>query len=140
MTSKVLLLLVCLSNQVSSVLGNAGVFAYYETAIAGLGGRGPSQWQNLIFPPAVAPFGNQCGGNGQQNGFGQSPVAIPPQVESKCDADMTGYEFEQPTCTWDDVWFRILNNVRRCCCPPSRGLPTCTCIVHAHITRTPSWQ
>ena len=53
---------------------------------------------------------NQCGGNGQINGFGQSPVVISPEVESMCHADLTGYEFEQGDCTWDQLFFQILPN------------------------------
>ena len=53
---------------------------------------------------------NQCGGNGQINGFGQSPIVISPEVESTCHADLAGYEFEQGDCTWDHLFFQILPN------------------------------
>ena len=53
---------------------------------------------------------NECGGNGQINGFGQSPIVVPPEVESTCHADLAGYEFEQGDCTWDQLLFQILPN------------------------------
>ena len=53
---------------------------------------------------------NRCGGNGQVNGFGQSPIVISPEVESTCHADLAGYEFEQGDCTWDQLLFQILPN------------------------------
>lgn len=105
------------------VSANAGLFTYYETPLFDRQGNkgmvmasepargvGPSQWRNLAFPPIVAPTGNQCGGMGQQTGFGQSPVVVPSQVRDTCDTDLGGYQFEAGTCTWDDMDFRILTN------------------------------
>ena len=44
------------------------------------------------------------------NGFGQSPIVISPVIEQKCDTDLSGYEFEQGDCTWDELFFQILTN------------------------------
>lgn len=73
-------------------------------------GNGPSQWRNIIFPPQIAPLGNQCGGVGQQTGFGQSPIVVPAEARDQCSVGMTGYKFEAGTCTWNDLNFQILNN------------------------------
>ena len=109
--------------QLAVVNGNAGVFTYYETPmfyrIGNDGyimahepevGFGPSQWRNIIFPPVLAPLGNQCGGRGQSTGYGQSPIVIPEDIVGTCETDFHGYEFEQSTCTWDQLDFRILLN------------------------------
>ena len=103
--------------------GNAGVFTYYETPmfdrIGNTGyvmanspavGVGPSQWKNIIFPPVVAPTGNQCGGIGQTTGYGQSPIIIRNDVREQCDTDLTGYQFERGTCRWNELDFRIVLN------------------------------
>lgn len=73
-------------------------------------GNGPSQWRNIIFPPQIAPTGNQCGGIGQKTGFGQSPIVVPQQARDQCQTNMAGYKFEAGTCTWADLDFQILTN------------------------------
>lgn len=73
-------------------------------------GFGPSQWRNIIFPPVVAPMGNQCGGIGQSTGYGQSPIVIPEEVRDTCDTDLSGYTFESGDCTWDQLEFRAILN------------------------------
>ena len=119
----VISLIVIISNVSLQVNGNAGVFTYYETPmfdrIGNTGyvmahspavGAGPSQWKNILFPPQVAPTGNQCGGRGQESGYGQSPIVIEQEVREACDTDLTGYTFEKGTCTWDELEFRLISN------------------------------
>ena len=62
------------------------------------------------FPPQVAPTGNQCGGIGQSTGYGQSPIVIDGTVTDGCDTDLSGYTFEEGTCRWDELEFRIISN------------------------------
>ncbi len=98
--------------KVSPVKASAGLFTYYEDPFLPSENfpnlileLGPSRWRHMNIP------NNECGGNGQINGFGQSPIVISPEVESTCHADLTGYEFEQGDCTWDQLFFQILPNV-----------------------------
>ena len=120
--SKALLLLSFLAGT-PGVSGNAGLFTYYETPlfyrIGNKGivmaneqavGFGPSQWQNIFFPPQLIPTGNQCGGMGQVNGYGQSPIVIPSETRDTCDVGLEGYEFQAGDCSWDDLNFRTVNN------------------------------
>lgn len=89
-------------------IGNEGYIQAHEPEV----GFGPSQWRNIIFPPIVAPTGNQCGGIGQTTGYGQSPIVIPEHARDACDTDLSGYTFESGDCTWDDLLFRaVLNGV-----------------------------
>ena len=105
------------------VAGNAGVFTYYESPmfyrIGNDGyvmahdpevGFGPSQWRNIIFPPIIAPTGNMCGGRGQENGYGQSPIVIPPEARDTCDSNFEGFKFEGGDCSWNQLQFRIILN------------------------------
>jgi hypothetical protein len=105
------------------VNGNAGIFTYYETPlfkrIGNKGvvmaseravGAGPSQWPNILFPPQIAPSGNQCGGIGQRTGYGQSPIVVPAEARDSCDTGLEGYAFEGGSCTWEDLSFRIITN------------------------------
>ena len=97
--------------KVLPVKASAGLFTYYEDPFLPSPDSpnlilelGPSRWRHMNIP------NNECGGNGQINGFGQSPIVIPPEVESTCHADLAGYEFEQGNCTWDQLFFQILPN------------------------------
>jgi len=44
------------------------------------------------------------------NGFGQSPIVVPPETEANCDTDLSGYMFEEGDCMWDQLFFQILHN------------------------------
>ena len=89
---------------------NAGVFTYYEDSFRPDEGSratlevGPARWRDLLIP------NNQCGGGGQLNGDGQSPIVIPAANRDRCDTDLSGYEFRQGTCTWDQLMFQIVTN------------------------------
>lgn len=120
---RIFLLAFLLVGYIPFVNGNAGVFTYYETPmfdrIGNTGyvmahspavGAGPSQWKNILFPPIVAPLGNQCGGRGQESRYGQSPIVIEGTAVTECQTDLTGYIFDKGTCTWEELEFRIISN------------------------------
>ncbi len=50
---------------------------------------------------------NQCGGYGQTNGFGQSPVVLSTNLFWQCHTDLSGYELFQGTCNWSDLQFEV---------------------------------
>lgn len=52
--------------------GHPELYAYFEAPLSDDDlALGPSKWKDLDHIP-----GNQCGGNGQVNGFGQSPIVL----------------------------------------------------------------
>ncbi len=85
--------------------GYPTLFAYFETPLKyDVGAIGPSKWRDLDHIP-----GNQCGGNGQVNGFGQSPVIISQEMAyfGVCHESMDGYEPFPGTCSWSDIDFKV---------------------------------
>ena len=98
------------SHRDSSDVGNGFLkdqdylWAYFETPLEDdVGPIGPSRWRDLNIPH------NQCGGGGQKDGFGQSPVVIPYYLSenNECHTDLSGYATMDGTCTWVDVDYLI---------------------------------
>lgn len=86
-------------------VGNPNLYTYFETPLKDdVGAIGPSKWRDLDHIQ-----NNQCGGNGQENGFGQSPVVLSQELVywGICHAGMDGYEASPGTCNWDDLDFKI---------------------------------
>jgi len=84
------------------------LYAYFETPLPDddVGHIGPSAWKNLFRVPD-----NKCGGGGQKDGFGQSPVAIPYAVTLDQCYDIQSYQVkERATCTVQDLTFQIQKN------------------------------
>lgn len=68
---------------------------------------GPSQWKDLD-----GFDDNQCGGNGQVDGFGQSPIIIPIQYSglfgsSTCYDDMSGYTWAPGNCRYRYMKYKV---------------------------------
>ena len=85
--------------------GNPNLYTYFETPLKDdVGAIGPSKWRDLDHIP-----NNQCGGNGQENGFGQSPVVLSQELvySGICHAGMDGYEPSPGTCNWNDLDFKL---------------------------------
>ena len=85
------------------------LWTYFETPLSenvpqNGGHLGPTHWKDLKIP------NNQCGGGGMKDGFGQSPVVIPFNLDGECDSNMDGYETFNGTCTWSDVDYAILKD------------------------------
>ncbi len=86
------------------------LWTYFETPLSDTvkyngGNLGPTNWKDLPIP------NNQCGGGGQANGFGQSPIVIPYEKTTKgCDSHMNRYETAPGDCTWQDVDFPIMKD------------------------------
>ena len=74
-------------------------YTYYEE-----GGLGPNNWAFLGLD------GNQCGGTNGASGYGQSPVTIDSETNSRCNTDMAAYRFLPGTCMWSDLEFSLSNN------------------------------
>lgn len=65
-------------------------------------------WFSICFPFYSQKIpDNQCGGYGQTNGFGQSPVVLSTSLLWQCHTDMSGYEVFQGTCYWSDLQFEV---------------------------------
>jgi len=80
-------------------------FAYFESPLVedeAFGTIGPSAWKNLF---RIEP--NFCGGHGQVNGFGQSPIVIPNSVAFKCDRNVNEYSFTDGNCKFEDLEFEV---------------------------------
>ncbi len=105
---QLLLLLISLSSvsaEGGSTAGNPDLYAYFETPLKDdVGAIGPSKWRDLDHIP-----NNQCGGNGQVNGFGQSPLVLPEELFyfNICHDGMDGYVPTPATCSWSDVEFKV---------------------------------
>jgi len=84
-------------------LGSPDLYSFFETPLKDdVGSIGPSRWRDLDHIPD-----NQCGGNGQQNGFGQSPIVLSTDFFWMCHTDFSGYEVNEGNCKWSDLQFEI---------------------------------
>jgi len=81
------------------------LFAYFEAPLPedeAFGKIGPTVWRDLF---RIHP--NFCGGNGQHNGFGQSPVVIDEADLLNCDRNMNEYSFSDGNCKFEDLKFEV---------------------------------
>jgi len=81
------------------------LFAYFEAPLPddeAFGKIGPSVWRDLF---RINP--NFCGGNGQHNGFGQSPVVVDESMVLNCDRNMNEYSFSDGDCKFEDLKFEV---------------------------------
>ena len=123
------------TSEASAELCHGNYVTYYEE-----GGLGPSRWEFLPWiddetgqddddddrPTQPKPGENrgvldldgqpimkknQCGGTAGLSGFGQSPVTVDEETQSRpCDTDLSSYNFVLGDCRWEDLTFAITNN------------------------------
>jgi NhaP-type Na+/H+ or K+/H+ antiporter len=104
LNSSLYLLATLIIHRVRANQGDPELYAYFETPLEDdVGAIGPSNWRDLEHIHE-----NQCGGYGQTNGFGQSPVIFSEDVAYyQCHTDMSGYEPLQGDCNWSDLEFTV---------------------------------